>query len=292
MASRIRALTNQRKRVLKRASERHHTSPESNAMPRFPGKPTQTGSLSGLLDSIPGLWGSAIVGGSLAAFSLYKMITGLKKREAGTSTLTGGLSVVGGSLMYRGIAGLMANNRVTLAGRETKSPDASVEHNEGIKIEETVVVDRTPQELYEYWRNVENLPSIMRHLKSVVAIDSTHSHWKVTGPIGTSVEWDAEIYTDEPGSMISWRSMPGAEVGNAGSVHFADLGDGHGTTITVMLKYDPPAGKLGALVAELLGEDPAKQIRHDLRRFKKIMESGDGFGYQQDGQLNHWSTNG
>ncbi len=274
MASRIRALNSQRKRVLKRARTHNDVATESRTTPPPP-EMVRHGMLSTLMGGVvPTQWTYAILGGSLAAYSLYSMLKGMKDREPAKAGMMGGLSVLGGALMYRGVSGLLGEGAPTQI-RPGDNPAASVQHNEGVKVEESVVVDCSPKELYEYWRHIENLPSIMQHLRSVVAIDDKRSHWTVQGPMGSSVEWDAEVYTDEPGSLISWRSLPGAEVDNAGSVQFEDLGDSHGTTVTVMIKYAPPGGKLGALVSELLGDDPAKQIRHDLRRFKRMMESGE-----------------
>jgi len=90
-----------------------------------------------------------------------------------------------------------------------------------------------------------------------------------------SLEWDAEIINDEPDQMLSWRSLPGADVDTAGSVHFRELPAGRGTEVRVNLKYDPPAGKLGSLVARLFGESPQRQIEADLARFKSLLETGE-----------------
>jgi uncharacterized membrane protein len=104
--------------------------------------------------------------------------------------------------------------------------------------------------------------------------DSTHSHWKVKGPAGKSVEWDATIINDIANELIAWKST-GAEIANAGSVRFRNAPGGHGTEVTVNLEYDPPAGKAGMLVARLFGEEPTQQVQDDLRRFKQVMEAGE-----------------
>src|SRR5207249_522508 len=134
-----------------------------------------------------------------------------------------------------------------------------------------------PWELYEYWRKLENLPSIMSHLKEVRAIDEKRSHWIAKAPslAGGSVEWDAEIINDEPNALIAWRSLPGADVDNAGSVRFVPAPGDRGTEVKVVIDYIPPAGKVGSWVAKLFGEEPQQQIMEDLRKFKRVMETGE-----------------
>ena len=111
----------------------------------------------------------------------------------------------------------------------------------------------------------------MTHLDRVEIVNDTRSHWVAKGPAGTTVEWDAEMINDRRPDLIAWRSLEGADVASAGSVRFTETRDG-GTEITVRLQYEPPAGKLGAWVSALLGEDPARQIRDDLRRLKQLFD--------------------
>jgi uncharacterized membrane protein len=152
------------------------------------------------------------------------------------------------------------------------SPVASVARGEGINVERSIVVNRPAQELYRFWRNFENLPRFMDHLEAVTVLDENRSHWVAKGPAGTRVEWDATIHNEIENQLIAWRSLPGADVDNAGSVHFSRFGDNL-TEVRVVLSYDPPAGKLGAAVAKLLGEEPSQQVEDDLRRFKQVMEA-------------------
>jgi uncharacterized membrane protein len=114
----------------------------------------------------------------------------------------------------------------------------------------------------------------MEHLEEVRVTDRLHSHWVAKGPLGVRVEWDAEIINDIPPSLLSWKSVGEPDVVSAGSVRFKAVGD-HATEVYVKLQYDPPAGKLGATVAWLFGEDPQRQIAEDLRRFKQLLETGE-----------------
>lgn len=180
-----------------------------------------------------------------------------------------------GSLFSRAVTGRCAVNRAL--GRNTArggrmSPVASVRRGEGLKVERSVVVNRPVHEVYQFWRNFENLPRFMDHLESVTVLDETRSHWVAKAPAGTRVEWDAAIHNEIDNELIAWRSLPGSDVNHAGSVHFTPALQG-GTEVRVVLSYEPPAGKLGAAVAKLLGEEPSQQVEDDLRRFKQVMEA-------------------
>ena len=135
-----------------------------------------------------------------------------------------------------------------------------------------VTVNRSADEAYALWRDFARLPVFMTHLESVT---DEGKHWVATAPGGGTVEWDAEIVEDVPGERLSWRSVGGADVDNAGTVTFAAAPGGRGTEVRVQLSYDPPAGKLGTAVARLLGEEPRQQVTDDLRRFKQILETGE-----------------
>jgi uncharacterized membrane protein len=152
---------------------------------------------------------------------------------------------------------------------------ASVPRGKGIKVEESVVINRPVVEVYRFWRNFENLPRFMDHLESVTVLDENRSHWVAKGPAGSRIEWEAVIHNEIDNELIAWRSLPGSEVNNAGSVHFTPALQGNGTEVRVVLSYDPPAGKLGAAVAKLLGEEPSQQVADDLRRLKQVLDVGE-----------------
>jgi uncharacterized membrane protein len=94
-------------------------------------------------------------------------------------------------------------------------------------------------------------------------------------PAGRTVQWDAEIINEIPGELLGWRTLDHSDVVSAGSVRFKRASGGRGTEVHVRLQYDPPAGKVGATVAWLLGHEPSQTIREDLRRFKQLMETGE-----------------
>ena len=144
-----------------------------------------------------------------------------------------------------------------------------------IHVRRSVTVDRGREEVYAFWRDFENLPRFMEHLESVRITDGDRSHWTARAPAGRTVEWDAELTEDVPGERIAWRSLPGADVPNRGVVRFVPAPADRGTEVHVELEYDPPAGRLGATVAKLFGEEPSIQVAADLRRFKQVLETGE-----------------
>jgi uncharacterized membrane protein len=139
----------------------------------------------------------------------------------------------------------------------------------------SVTVRSSPQEVYSYWRDFENLPRFMGHLRSVTVDGQGRSTWTAEAPIRRQVTWQAEMTGDEPGRRISWKSLPGSDIANSGTVHFAETPDGTGTEVRVRLHYDVPGGAIGRVVARVWGEEPSQQVHDDLRRFKALMETGD-----------------
>lgn len=210
-------------------------------------------------------WLSLLGGGALASYGLAR---------GGLAGLA--LAVAGGSLVYRGATGhCPLYQSLGFSTAERHGPATSVPAARGVKVEKVMTINRSPEELYRFWRDFQNLPRFMRHLKSVEDHGGGRSHWVARGPMGSSVEWDAELHNERENELIAWRSLEGSEVDTAGSVHFTRAPGGRGTEVRVVLKYNPPAGKFGAAVARLFGEAPEQQIAEDLRCFKQLMEAGE-----------------
>jgi uncharacterized membrane protein len=208
--------------------------------------------------------------GAGAAMIVY----GLSRRRASGIVLAG----FGAGLLRRGATGHCHTYElfgINTAGTRQDTRRA-LGGSAGVNVEESMTINRPPDALYRFWRNLENLPRFMTHLESVERITETLSRWKAKAPAGTHVEWNAEIINEVPNQLIGWRSIQGSDVVSAGSVNFEDLGAEHGTRVRVRMQYNPPGGKAGAAVARLLGSDPATEIRQDLRRFKQLVEAGEG----------------
>jgi uncharacterized membrane protein len=214
-------------------------------------------------------WASAIGGGALALYGVTR------------GSLGGiALALVGAALVQRGYSGhcnlYEAIGYNSADGASLRNGEnVSVPAERGIKVEKSVTISRSPEELFKFWRNFENLPRFMNHLESVHVTGEGRSHWVAKAPAGSSVEWDAEIYNEKENELIAWRTLDNPDVASAGSVRFEPAAGGRGTIVRVVLKYDPPGGKLGAFVARLFGENPEQQIDEDLGRFKQLMETGE-----------------
>jgi uncharacterized membrane protein len=214
-------------------------------------------------------WASALGGAALTAYAFRQ----LKERSPSSAAL----AAAGTALIYRGATGhcpmyAAAGINTAYDGDETRHALAG---RRGINVEEVFTILTTPEELYAFWRNFELLPRFMQHLVQVNELDGQRSHWVAKAPAGRTVEWDAEIINEIPGELIGWRTLPGADVVSAGSVRFKPAPGGRGTEVRVRLQYDPPAGRFGAAVAFLMGRDPARAIREDLRRLKQLIEGGE-----------------
>jgi uncharacterized membrane protein len=206
-------------------------------------------------------WASSMAGGGLVVYGL------LKRNPLGLIA-----ALAGGGLIQRGLSGhCQVYQALGLDTAHPKRP-ASVSAGSGIRIDESITILKPADELFQFWRNVENLPQVMPGLVSVTQTGFERSHWVAKGPLG-NVEWDAETIAERPNELISWRSVEGSTVGNSGSVRF-ESAVGPGTTVRVELLYDPPAGRAGAALAWLAGVSPASQVREALENFKRTMESG------------------
>jgi uncharacterized membrane protein len=180
------------------------------------------------------------------------------------------MGLLGAGLLYRGATGQCEAYRSL--GINTAGTTDEVARD--IHVEKSVTINASPKELYRLWRNYENLPRFLEDLESVTPIDETRSHWVAIGPGDKKVEWDAEIYNEKENELIAWRSLPGSDITNAGSVHFEES-PGHGTYVKVVLNYNPPGGKAAALFAKLFGKEPGQLVEYNLRRLKQLAETGE-----------------
>lgn len=141
--------------------------------------------------------------------------------------------------------------------------------------ESSFAISCSPETAFRFWRKLENLPLFMRHLDSVKETANGRSEWTAIGPMQTRLHWTAEIVDERENQFISWRSLPGSDLHNSGSVEFKQAPGNRGTIVSVRMYYEPPAGPLGKAVAMLVGKDPNFTVREDMRRFKALLEAGE-----------------
>ena len=142
-----------------------------------------------------------------------------------------------------------------------------------IKVHKTINIHAPIDEIYQFWRNFENFPLFMNHVKEVSTDQSGLSTWKVAGPAGSTIEFQSRITQDIPNEVIVWETVPDSQVHHAGFVRFDENWDGS-TRVSVQMSYVPPAGALGHAVAQLFGVDPRQAMHEDLVRLKSLLEEG------------------
>lgn len=212
---------------------------------------------------------SVIAGGVLGFYGIRQGI--VKHSIPGA-----GLALAGAALVRRGLTGYCdVYHSLGIQTKPREGAEHPVGYKEGIRVDRSVTINANRDEVFAFWRNIQNLPRFMTHVCSVKRVDDRVSHWVAEGPAGMKIEWDAEIINEIPGELIAWQSLPGADVNSAGSVRFEHATAGRGTRLSVSLQYEPPAGRAGAMVAKLFGKDVDREVDEDLRRMKNILEAGE-----------------
>ena len=223
---------------------------------------------------------SMIAGGALTVYGLQRRdLRGLSLALFGAELLRRGAS--GHSLLYDAL-GLNTSHGPALAEPrrqgELASAAATVDARRAIKIERSVTIDRPRDEVFGIWRDFERLPQFIDDVRSVTSLSGGRSHWVAKLPGGKTIGWDAELVNEIPGELVAWKTVGDSDVAHAGSVHFRDAPDGRGTDMRFVISYEPPGGRLSAMLAafaRLFGQSPDATIREDLRRFKMRVEAGE-----------------
>jgi uncharacterized membrane protein len=155
------------------------------------------------------------------------------------------------------------------------SENVSVPHEKGVHLVRSITIDRPITELYKFWQDFSKLPEAFKYIESIQFTGNNKAHVKLKLPGNLSTEFDAEIYTNVPNEVISWRSLPGSELQNAGSIRFTDAPVDKGTEVAITVEFVPPGGAIGKAITELVGEVPAQYLGQFLREFKQLMETGE-----------------
>jgi uncharacterized membrane protein len=185
------------------------------------------------------------------------------------------LALAGAGLLYRGLSGHCLCYQSLGISTANHNGNTVIPAKQGVKVEKSLTINRPASELYNFWRDLTNLPRVFEHLKSVEMQDGNVSHWVATGPADVNVEWDAEVLNDHENNLIAWRSLPESQVETAGSVRFQPTNNDRGTQVTVSMKYNPPGGQFADKVASWMGGGLESKLNDDLRNFKSLMEAGE-----------------
>lgn len=211
--------------------------------------------------------GSIVAGAGMVGAAVYFV----SRERPVTGTIVG---IVGGILIQRGASGHCSMYEA-MGVQTSDTARLSRRFAKPISIEESVVIDRSPEELYGFWRDFKNLPRVMRHLERVDVLDGERSRWIAQGPGGELIAWEARTTHDRPNELIAWETTENAQVPNRGSVRFRPASGHRGTIVEVMMEYTPPGGRIGVAVAKLFGREPSQEIREDLAWLKAQMEAGE-----------------
>ncbi len=214
---------------------------------------------------IPGVKGNVSVFERFltAAAGTYLLYNGFSGKHKSATQMA-----AGGALLARAISGYCPVYDV--AGKRLKFEGSNV------NIRTSLIIGRPVEQVYNFWRRLENLPRFMNHLKSVEEIDNITSEWTAKGPAGIgTITWKAQILMDEPSKVLSWHSMPGSTIDNAGKVSFRKL-DESTTEIEVVISYHAPLGFAGEAAAKLLNPVFEKIVKSDIESLKSYLEEGRG----------------
>jgi uncharacterized membrane protein len=207
-----------------------------------------------------GAWGSmmrntaAAAGGAMA-------VGGLMRR----SPLGWAIGLAGFALLARGIANRPLRSMLSLGAMGAPLQQT-------IDFDKSIHINAAPEEVYDFWTNYENFPRFMSHVVEVRDLGRRRSHWVVRGPGGSEFSWNSVLTEQSRPHRLAWRSEPGAEIPQSGSIEFTPQRGG--THVTVRMSYTPPAGALGHGLATLLGSDPKAKMDEDLTRMKAYIERG------------------
>ncbi len=198
---------------------------------------------------------------------LVSALTGSLLLRSGLKSRSVFKTLIGGYLLFRGTTGFcFAYDLMEKKGFVAKPRN--------VNIRTSITVKKSPEEMYSFWRNLENLPLFMDHLESVKELDDIHSEWHAKLPGGHgSISWRSEIVDDQVNKRIGWESMPDSTIENSGSVLFRDAGE-FGTEVQITFSYRAPVGKPGELVGRLLSPLFEKMVSDDVENLKWFLESG------------------
>jgi uncharacterized membrane protein len=234
--------------------ESTHSLPARGSRPPVPGLPANVGNIERIV--------TLAAGAALLGYAWRNRSKGLGLTSAG--------------LIARGASGFCP--AYAALGVDHSDTRHALSGAKGVHVRESITVNAPAEELYNFWRRLEQLPSVMPHLESVEQLDFKLSRWTAKTFGQMPVTWNAEIINEVPFETIGWKTLPGEAVQHAGSVVFKPIPGRHNSTdVRVHLQYSPPGGKAAAWFAALVGQDPARLTREGLNALQQRFESRAAF---------------
>ncbi len=212
-------------------------------------------------------WVSAIGGGALLAYGIARFdwpgaVFGL----------------FGGGLLYRGVTGhsfAYQGLNINTAQRRRGETVTEIPGKKGFRVQRSLTIQRSPEELYEFWYDIEKAPLYMQNIDTVTKTGERTSHWAAQTASGHTVEWNAELLEDLPGRGIAWHVHGNPTTANAGKIHFEATPDGHGSIVTLTLDYYSPQGPFWSNLSKRFSMIDDHETLETLRCFKEVMEAGE-----------------
>lgn len=208
------------------------------------------------------------------------MIPNLDRSERIVTAIAGGVALAAAVRASRGRVPLVAASAALLARAatgycpivaRTRNSDSETRRHlggaRGAHLQAQTRIERPPREVYAFWRDLDRLSAALPRLVSATQLDDTRSEWS----LADRARWTAEIINDEPGKVIGWQTLSGADIVSAGSVRFNEA-DGNATDLVVHMQYSPPFGRLGASLAELFGQGATGIVEESLAAAKQALE--------------------
>ena len=252
-----------------RALTRSIGAGEHTELTRFCGLRELAAGIGLLTQANPTPWLWSRVAGDAMDLTLL----GLAMRDADSDEMA---RLISATLSVVGVTALDVYAAQASSTREPRSAPGALRRDGTVRVEHSLVINKTAEECYRMWHDFENLPRFMKHLESVERRGDGRSHWTAKGPAGMSVEWDAEVTRDEAERACSHGARSkAARCRTQAPCASRRHPPGAAPWSASRMQYEPPAGALGMAVAKLFGEEPNAQVREDLRRFKRLLETGE-----------------
>jgi uncharacterized membrane protein len=146
------------------------------------------------------------------------------------------------------------------------------ERRRTVALTRSIEIARPVEDVFAFVKDFENLPLVIRSLRSVVDYQDGRSRWEVYSPAGEILEWSAVVTKFVPNSVIAWESVPGGPVEAKGVVRFVPLGPAR-TRLEVEATYRPAQTPLREAIRALTTASLEDRVGKDMEHARFYLES-------------------